>query len=129
MAATDAKPYEAKMWTGRPNSKGILGPVRTPFWTTSHQPEALGFAGGEGMEGYVHPVQVRFKRPAHYFAHATWTPSSIEEARTQGCDGCVVHWPEDLQNPSDPMPSRQWAIALDPGTVVPGHLVDSVRDS
>lgn len=127
-AATSPRPWEAKMYHGKPNGKGVLGPVTTPFWTTSHEPEALGFAGGEGFEGNVHPVSVRFHNPAHFFGHANWGPESLELARWRGHDGAVVHWPEDYRDPSDSMPARTWAVALDPGTVVPGHLPSSVTD-
>lgn len=116
------------MYHGKPNGRGILGPVRTPFWTTSFDQEALGFAGGKGFEGNVHPVSVRFHNPAHYFAYVNWGPESLEDARQRGADGVVVHYPADERDTSDPYPARQWAIALDPGTVVPGHLKDSVTD-
>lgn len=127
-SGTEPKPFEAKLWHGKPSSRGILGPVRTPFWTTTHQPEAVGFSGGDDMGGSVHPVQVRFNRPAHYFAYGDWGPQSLGDAQSRGADGVVVHWPADERDPSDPMPNRTWAIALDPGTVTPGHLKDGVTD-
>ena len=125
VAGTSPKPWEAKMWHGKTVSRGLMGPVRTPFFSTSFEGEAHGFAGDGGS---VHPVSIRFHNPAHYFAHATWGPGSLEDARQRGADGAVVHWPADERDPSDPYPARTWAIALDPGTVVPGHLKDSVTD-
>lgn len=125
LAGTSPKPWEAKMFHGKPSSRGIMGPVRSPFWTTSFEDEAHGFAGDGGS---VHPVSVRFHNPIHYFANVNWGPGSLEDARQRGGDGAVVHWPADERDPSDPYPARTWAIALDPGTVVPGHLKDSVTD-
>lgn len=122
LAETSPKPYEAKMYHGRPHTKGIMGPVRTPFWTTSHEPEAEGFTGATGS---VHPVQVRFKNPAHYLAGATWHPGALDESLANGNDGVVVHWAADDRDPSDTYPKRTWAIGLDAGTIVPGHLKDT----
>jgi hypothetical protein len=115
-SATDANHWMGKQWHG--SDQGHLGPVRTPLWTTSHKPEAIGFGGGEGV-GIAHPVQVRLKNPAYYFGKRT--PGDIEMARQNGNDGIVVHYPEDDPETSEPYPKRQHAIVLNPGAVVPGH--------
>lgn len=118
-AKTDAHHWEGKMFHGA--NRGLLGPVRTPFWTTSHKPEALGFGDT------VHPVSVRFKNPMHLFGDQrqilspSQFDSTIAMAQGSGFDGIVAHHPEDYRDPSDPYPERTWAIALDPGTVVQGH--------
>lgn len=119
VAATDADHWQQNMWHG--SDHGLLGQVRTPFWTTSHKPEALGFGGGEGI-GVAHPVQVTLRNPAHYFGKRT--PGDIEMARQNGNDGIIVHYPEDSRDPSEQYPKRQWAIVLNPGAVVPGHEHD-----
>jgi hypothetical protein len=116
LAETDAKPWMGKMYHG--SDRGLIGPVRTPFWTTTHKPEAIGFGGGQGI-GVAHPVQVRFQNPAYYFGKRS--VGDIEMARANGNDGIVIHYPEDERDPSDPYPKREWAIALSPGAIVPGH--------
>jgi hypothetical protein len=99
LAETDSTPWEGHAW--HTNSQPFSTPVRTPYWTTLDEEEAK--ASGDT----VHPVQVRFKRPAHFFGEL---PDGWDEL-TRHNDGIVVH-----------RPSGAWAIALDPGTVVPGHL-------
>jgi hypothetical protein len=99
--ATD-RPYEAQVWHA--NERAFSTPVRTPFWTTTDEEEA------KGTGKTVHPVQVRFRQPAHFFGEL---PDGWEDL-TKANDGIVVH-----------RPGGSWAIALDPGTVVPGHLSDS----
>jgi hypothetical protein len=110
-------PWEAKMFHG--SERGLLGRVRTPFWATSHEPEAKGFGP------VVHPVSVRFHRPMHLFGDMrqmlapSQLPQLVEQASGAGHDGIVVHHPQD-----ESTPTRQWAIALDPGAITPGHLPD-----
>jgi death on curing protein len=130
-SATDAKPFTAHHWHGQRSGRGILGPIRAPFLTTSYQPEAQGFAGGEDSRtgkpfGAVHPVTVRFNRPAYHFGGLD--PNWREMAEQNANDGVVAYFPEDNRDSSAPMPKRTWAIALDPGTITPGHLSDSPTD-
>jgi hypothetical protein len=127
---TDAKHFEAKMFHGNP--RGLLrGSPRIPFWMTDHEQEAKDYGGvydpddpwalDPQDQGSVHPMSVRFKNPLHLFGPAWGGQPLIDTAQQQGYDGVVVHHPEDMSDPSNPMPKRTWAIALDPGTVVPGH--------
>lgn len=112
-AATDSNHWEGKMWHG--NNQGLFGAVRTPFWTTSHKPETKLWGDTS------HPVSVRFKNPYYFFRYM---PSNWQElAQAARADGVVVKYlaSQDKQVDPDPYPDRQWAIALDPGTVVPGH--------
>lgn len=112
---TAAQPFEAHMWHG--SKRGLLGPIRPRFFATSFENEAKGFTGED--RNTAHPVTIRFRRPAHYFGHMD--PDAVERAQAEGNDGIVVHFPEDMRDPSDPYPQRQWAIAMDPGAVIPGH--------
>lgn len=113
-AATDSNHWEGKMWHG--NNQGLLGAVRTPFWTTSHKPEA------EGFGDTVHPVSVRFKRPYWMFGDDV-SREAIADAMDGGHDGIVLKRTgrDPVNWDPEPYPDRDWAIALDPGTVVPGH--------
>lgn len=97
-SATDANHYEAKMYHG--SGKGLLREIKTPFVTTDIPTD----------HPVSHPVSVTFKRPAHHFAPAL-TPEMIDMYSKAGHDGIVAHRPE----------GNTWAIALDSGTVVPGH--------
>jgi hypothetical protein len=112
-AGTDSNHFEAKMYHG--SEKGMLrGSPHIPLFMTDHQPEAI------RKENIAHPMSVRFKNPVHYFADsATGTTSAptdwLEQAMNNGNDGVVVHHNQGA------LPKRTWGIALDPGTVVPGH--------
>jgi hypothetical protein len=112
-AGTDSNHFEAKMYHG--SEKGMLrGSPHVPFFMTDHQPEAI------RKDNIAHPMSVRFKNPVHYFADSvTGTTSApadwLEQAMNNGNDGVVVHHNQGA------LPKRTWGIALDPGTVVPGH--------
>lgn len=100
-AATDANHYEAKMYHG--SGKGLLREIKTPFVTTDQPTD----------HPVSHPVSITFRRPAHHFAPVL-TPEMIDAYTAAGHDGVVAHRPG----------GSTWAIALDPGTVVPGHEHD-----
>lgn len=115
LAETESKAWEGKMYHGSP--RGLLGPVRTPFWTTADEEEAK-------TKGAVHPVSVRFQRPSymHLFdeSHRQLLEPEMFDgianmARGAGHDGIVVH------DYTGGEPKRTLSIALDPGSVVPGH--------
>lgn len=97
-SATDADNYEAKMFHG--SNKGLLREIKTPFVTTDTPTD----------HPVSHEVSVTFRRPAHHFAPVL-TPDMIDMYQGAGHDGIVAHRPE----------GGTWAIALDPGTVIPGH--------
>lgn len=97
LAETDSRAWEGKMYHGSPN--GLLGPVRTPFWAFSDPSED---------SPVNHPVSVRFQKPLRFWGQIP--PFWHEIAQRGGHDGIVVQGPQGA-----------WTIALDPGTVVPGH--------
>jgi hypothetical protein len=126
-AATDANHFEAKMFHGNPN--GLLrGSPRVPFWMTDHEQEAKDYGGVSDPDdpwapdspGVVHPFSVRFKDPLHLFGPAWGGAPMVQDAQQRGHDGIVVHFP-DNSDPSAPLPARQWGLALDPGSITPGH--------
>lgn len=96
---TDSHHWESKMFHG--SESGLLGAVKTPFLMSSEKdPESP----------VHHPVSVRFKNPAYYFG--VMDPElAIAQAQMAGNDGIVYHAPDQTQQ----------AIAIDAGTVVPGH--------
>lgn len=117
-----SEPYSAQMWHG--SSRGDLGPIRPGFFATSHKPEAEGYAGvGIGLdpedEGMLHSVSVNFQNPLH----SRWMlkQEALAKAARNGHDGVVLHFPEDMTDPSNPLPERQWIYALDPSTIQPNR--------
>lgn len=112
--------FRALMWHGS-LSRGLFTRrgVRPGFFASTHRAEAEDYADPES--GELLPVTVHLRNPAVYYGSR---PRNAEElARTAGQDGVVIHYPEDIRDPSMPFPARSWAIVLDPKAVRHGHQV------
>jgi hypothetical protein len=110
---------QLQMYHGSTRKK--LGPIKPGFFATSHKPEAEDYAGlGIGLdpedEGAVFPVTITLNNPVVREGSRP-TEREMMEARKEGHDGFLIKFPEDMRDPTDPMPERQWVYVLDPKVV------------
>ncbi len=107
--------YSADLWHGpHVKNRGIF----SGMFLTSHKPEAEDYS----HTGEVFPVHVQLANPVHYYENRP--PDAVDKARESGNDGVVVHYNEDLRDPSMPLPARDWTIVLDPSTA---HMAKTAK--
>lgn len=99
LAKTDANHFEARMF--HHSDKGLLREIKPPFLVSDQKHPTL----------VNHEVSITFRHPFHVFVPLM--QAHVDAAQDLGADGIVSHTPQGMQ-----------ALALDPGTVVPGHEHD-----